>query len=373
VTFSADDHRHMGRALALAARGLYTTDPNPRVGCVLVKNGAIVGEGWHERPGAPHAEALALAAAGERARGATAYVTLEPCAHQGRTPPCADALIAAQVARVVCAGEDPNPLVNGQGATRLRAAGIAVETGCLRGAAEALNPGFLSRFRVGRPYVRVKIASSLDGRSALADGSSRWITGEAARADVQRLRARSSAIVTGAGTVRADDPRLTVRDPALSPTSRQPLRVVLGGTRGVPASAHVFEAPESALIFTPDSRMAWARAAAARGVKVESVAEGESGRVQLAAVLTSLARREVNEVLVEAGATLSGAFLSAGLVDELILYQAPTLLGPSARPLADWPLLTAMEQRPQLRLADLRQVGTDLRLTLVPAAPTERA
>jgi diaminohydroxyphosphoribosylaminopyrimidine deaminase / 5-amino-6-(5-phosphoribosylamino)uracil reductase len=373
VTFSADDHRHMGRALELAARGLYSTDPNPRVGCVLVKNGSTVGEGWHERPGAPHAEALALAAAGARAQGATAYVTLEPCAHHGRTPPCAEALVGARVARVVCAGLDPNPLVNGQGAARLATAGIVVETGCLRAAAEALNPGFLSRFRLGRPFVRVKIASSLDGRSALADGASRWITGEAARADVQRLRARSSAVLTGAGTVRADDPRLTVRDPALAPTGRQPLRVVVGGTRGVPASAHVFEAAESALIYTADSRLSWARAAAARGVKVESVAEGESGRVQLAAVLSSLARREVNELLVEAGATLSGAFLAAGLVDELIIYQAPTLLGPTARPLADWPQLTAMDQRPRLRLAELRQVGADLRLTLVPVPAAERA
>ena len=371
MSFSADDHRHMGRALELAARGLYTTDPNPRVGCVLVKGGTTVGEGWHERPGAPHAEALALAAAGARARGATAYVTLEPCAHQGRTPPCADALLASQVARVVCAGEDPNPLVHGQGINRLRTGGVTVEIGCLREAAEALNPGFLSRFRAGRPYVRVKIATSLDGRSALADGASRWITGEPARADVQRLRARSSAVLTGAGTVRADNPRLTVRDPALSPTGRQPLRVILGGGRGVPASAHVFEAADGALVYTPDSRVAWARAVAARGVKVESVAEAESGRVQLGAVLASLARREVNELLVEAGATLSGALLGAGLVDELVLYQAPTLLGAMARPLSEWPQLTAMEQRPQLRLVDLRQIGSDLRLILVPIARVE--
>jgi diaminohydroxyphosphoribosylaminopyrimidine deaminase / 5-amino-6-(5-phosphoribosylamino)uracil reductase len=366
VTFSGTDHRHMARALELAVRGLYTTDPNPRVGCVLVRGEEVVGEGWHERAGLAHAEVEALAQAGARARGATAYVTLEPCAHQGRTAPCVEALIAAGVERVVYAGPDPNPLVNGQGHARLAAAGIAVAAGCLRAAAEALNPGFLMRLRSGRPYVRVKLAASLDGRTALADGTSQWITGAAARADGQRLRARSSAVLTGAGTLLRDDPRLDVRtEAALGVVTRQPLRVVLAGRRALPAAAKVFASPGNCLLVAPDGG-AWATTLASDHVAVVTTPADAEGRVPLAVALELLARREVNELLVEAGATLAGAFVAAGLCDELVLYLAPCLLGPDARPLLGLPALASLAERARFRCLDRRQVGEDWRLTLTP-------
>jgi diaminohydroxyphosphoribosylaminopyrimidine deaminase/5-amino-6-(5-phosphoribosylamino)uracil reductase len=367
LTLTADDHRHMARALQLAEFGMYSTDPNPRVGCVLVRDGVVVGEGWHAKAGEPHAEVHALRSAGERARGATAYVTLEPCAHYGRTPPCADALVAAGVARVVHAVRDPFPRVDGAGLARLRDAGIAVDGDCLTPQAEALNVGFLQRLRTGRPYVRVKLASSLDGRTALADGTSRWITGVAARADVQRLRARSSAIVTGAATVLRDGARLTVRDPALDLRGRQPLRVVLDRDLAVSPEAPLYGEPGPVLVLTQAATESAARRAvlAARGVEVVDV-PCESAGLDLGEVLFELARRQANEVLVEAGPRLAGAFLEARLVDELVLYVAPHLLGPDALPLARLPKLDRMDARLDFELRDVRQVGADLRLTLKP-------
>jgi diaminohydroxyphosphoribosylaminopyrimidine deaminase/5-amino-6-(5-phosphoribosylamino)uracil reductase len=365
MSFDGDDHRYMARALQLAERGLYSTDPNPRVGCLLVRDGRVVGAGWHERAGEPHAEAHALRDAGERARGATAYVTLEPCAHHGRTPPCADALIAAGVVRVVYAVGDPFPHVDGAGAARLRAAGIAVDEGCLRGQAEALNPGFLRRLRTGRPYVRVKLASSLDGRAALANGASRWITGEAARADVQRLRARSSAILTGARTVLRDDARLTVRDPTLDLRGRRPLRVVLDPRREVRHDARLFAEPGHVLVVTAQGDALEPPSGGAAAVELLAVPDGPGG-LDLESVLVALAKRDVNELLVEAGPKLAGAFLAAGLADELVLYVAPHLLGDDALPLARMPRLDRIDRRTEFRIADVRQLGGDLRLTLLP-------
>jgi diaminohydroxyphosphoribosylaminopyrimidine deaminase / 5-amino-6-(5-phosphoribosylamino)uracil reductase len=363
---SAADHRYMGRALALAAEGLYSTDPNPRVGCVLVRDDAIVGEGFHARAGEPHAEVHALAAAGERARGATAYVTLEPCSHHGRTPPCADALVAAGVARVVYASADPNPRVDGGGAARLRAAGIATAAGCLEKAAIGLNPGFFSRMRRGRPFVRVKLGASLDGRTALASGRSQWLTGAAARADVQRLRARSSAILTGAATAHRDDPRLTVRDAALELHGRRPLRVVLDPRLTLAPDARMLGEPGPVLVITGSDDAGRRAALVARGAEVLCLPG--AGARDLGAVLAELARREVNELLVEAGARLAGAFIAAGLLDELVLYLAPHMLGHDALPLAVLPMLEELGDRWRFRYAGVRQVGEDLRLTLLPLA-----
>lgn len=367
MSFTAADHALMSRALELAHRGLYSTDPNPRVGCVLVRRGEVVGEGYHRRAGEAHAEVEALKVAGARAQGATAYVTLEPCAHHGRTPPCAAALIDARVARVIYGAADPDPRVNGAGAATLAAAGIEVAGGCLRTACEALNSGFRSRLTRGRPFVRLKLAASLDGRTALANGESKWITAEAARGDVQRLRARSSAILTGGATVRADDPRLTVRDSSLQMHGRIPLRVVLAGRDAIRADARVFREAGPCLVYTAQAQAPWLDAIRATGAAVEAVpAEGASHRPGLSAVLGSLAARGVNELLVESGPALAGGLLAAGLVDELVLYQAMTLLGPDAAPLAALPRLTSLLNRHAFRLLDLRQVGPDLRLTLVP-------
>jgi diaminohydroxyphosphoribosylaminopyrimidine deaminase/5-amino-6-(5-phosphoribosylamino)uracil reductase len=370
TAFTADDHRHMGRALELAAEGLYSTDPNPRVGCVLVRAGAVVGEGFHARAGDPHAEVLALAAAGPAARGATAYVTLEPCCHQGRTPPCTDALIAAGIAQVVYAAGDPNPAVAGGGAAALVAAGIATRAGCLEAAALAQNPGFHARLGRGRPYVRLKVAASLDGRTALANGNSQWLTGAAARADVQRLRARSSAILTGAATARRDDPRLTVRDDTLALRGRIPLRIVLDPALSLAPTARLFTEPGPVLVLAGAEADARAAALRARGAQV-CVLPAVAAR-DLGAVLRELARREVNELLVEAGARLAGAFLEAGLVDEFVLYLAPHLLGHDAAPLAMLPLLDDLGERWEFRFADVRQVGADLRLTLMPVGKGTR-
>ncbi|UGB37478.1 bifunctional diaminohydroxyphosphoribosylaminopyrimidine deaminase/5-amino-6-(5-phosphoribosylamino)uracil reductase RibD [Frateuria soli] len=378
ASFSALDHRHMEHALRLAGRGLYTTQPNPRVGCVIAHGERVVGSGWHRRAGEPHAEVFALHEAAEAARGATAYVTLEPCAHFGRTPPCADALVAAGVARVVIAAEDPFPRVAGRGTGKLRAAGITVESGLLREEARELNIGFFSRIERGRPWVRVKLAMSLDGRTALADGESKWITGEAARADVQRWRARSSAILTGSGTVLADNPRLTVRLPEdegsgfphgaageggdVFPVS--PLRVILDRQLRTPPGAHVLD-PGAPTLFMH------ARAATVPPhlAVVERVVLGaEGGHLDLQAALAELACREVNEVHVEAGPTLCGALLAAGLADELLLYVAPVLLGDTARPLLALPPLARMADRWRLRTLDRRMVGEDIRLRLRPAS-----
>ncbi len=454
MAFTATDHRHMAHALALAERGLFTTQPNPRVGCVIAHGDDMVGEGWHRRAGGPHAEVFALREAGEHARGATAYVTLEPCGLHGRTPPCADALIAAGAARVVIAAEDTSQ-AEGAGLARLRAAGITVETGLLREPARELNAGFFRRVENGRPFVRVKLAMSLDGRTALANGASQWITGQAARADVQRWRARSSAILTGSGTVLADNPRLTVRlpriavasdsaggagrseGPAASISSKPPLtqpfhpsalggegsqamrthsvaaakegqhaerpdsssiitavgtgqdavrlgslslgsaggegwregeafaplRVVLDRQLRTPAGSHVLDGSAPTLML----HGAGADADDDRFARVECIAVPvRDGRLDLTAVLALLAARQVNEVHVEAGPVLGGALLAAGLVDELLLYVAPVLLGDQARPLLQLPNLGDMVDRWQLRTIEQRMVGADWRLRLVP-------
>lgn len=358
------DHGHMARALELARHGLYSTPPNPSVGCVLVRDGRVVGEGFHRQAGGPHAEVVALAAAGANARGATAYVSLEPCAHFGRTPPCTDALLAAGIARVACALRDPNPRVDGAGLAVLARGGVAVESGLLAAESAELNRGFVRRMQSGRPWVTLKIAASLDGRTALADGSSRWITGEAARADVQRLRARAAAIVTGIGTVLADDPALTVRDPALELAGRRPLRVVLDSQLRIPATAQVLDAAAPTLVF--GAAAADAGALEARGARVEAL-PGRGGLLDLAALLERLGALECNEVVVEAGPTLAGGFLDAGLVDELVLYVAPCVLGDAARPMFALPRLERMAERRNFVLSETCQIGGDLRLRLRPA------
>ena len=354
----AHDVRHMAHALRLARRGLYGVDPNPRVGCVLVKDGQVVGEGWHERAGEPHAEIHALRAAGDRARGAAAFITLEPCSHQGRTPPCSDALIRAQIERAVVAMQDPNPQVAGKGLQALQNAGIDVEVGMLQMQAEALNPGFVSRMRRGRPFVRAKLASSLDGRTAMASGESKWITGTAARADVQKWRARSSAIIVGIETVLADDPRLDVRDIAVP---RQPLRVVVDSRLRVSPQAKVLQAPGSALVVTTVDDAA--RAEQLRGAGAEVIClSAETGRVDLAALMKNLAARGINEVLVESGAILCGALLQAQLLDEIVLYLAPSLMGEQARGMFNLPGLQRMGNRVSLEIQDMRAVGDDWRV-----------
>jgi diaminohydroxyphosphoribosylaminopyrimidine deaminase/5-amino-6-(5-phosphoribosylamino)uracil reductase len=351
------DSQWMAQALRLAELGLYTTSPNPRVGCVLVKQNKVVGEGWHERAGEPHAEVHALRAAGKLAKGATAYVTLEPCSHFGRTPPCADALIVAGVDRVVVAMHDPTPLGAGQGLQKLRATGIAVECGLMETAARELNIGFVSRMTRGTPWVRSKIAASLDGRTALANGASKWITGEAARRDVQHWRARSCAVLTGIGTVVADDPQLNVREISCA---RQPLRVVLDSELRISLEAKILQGGKT-LIYTASSDVAKQQAIKACGADVVTLA-GADGKVNMSAVMQDLAQRGINEVLVEAGRTLNGALLNAGLVDELVLYLAPQLLGDAARGLADLGELTYLQQRVALQWNDVRQVGDDLRI-----------
>jgi len=347
----------MVRALRLAERGLYATTPNPRVGSVIVQHGEIVGEGYHERAGEPHAEVRALQRAGERARGATVYVSLEPCSHHGRTPPCADALVQAGVGRVVAAMRDPNPLVAGQGLQRLRAAGIAVETGLCEEEARELNVGFVSRMTRQRPWLRVKTAASLDGRTALANGQSQWITGEAARRDGHRWRARSCAVMVGIGTLLADNPRLTVRE---IKTPRQPLRIVIDRGLAIPLDAHILEGG-NVLIASAHSERDKVRRLEELGAEVLWLPNAE-GKVDLGAVMRELARRELNEVLVESGSRLNGALIRTGVVDELIVYLAPHLLGDSARGMFDLGELTALDQRIELTIRDVRRFDADLRV-----------
>ncbi len=363
MKFSAFDEVAMRRALELAVRGLYSTAPNPRVGAVLARDGEIVGEGWHERPGQPHAEPHAIRDAGERAHGATAYVTLEPCNHHGRTPPCVDALLAAGVRRVVYAVGDPNPRVNGSGAARLRAAGVVVEAGLLEREAEELNAGFMMRMRKGRPFVRLKSAASLDGRTALANGKSKWITSEESRADVQHWRAQSGAILTSAATVLADDPRLDVR----IETPRQPLRVVLDRRRRVKKNARILKPPGDVVLFAGGP----ARGKASKDRPAETFGRARIERVRivrghldLARVFARLAELEVNDVLVECGPRLAGALLSAGLVDEWLLYYAPMLLGSDARPLAALPTISRIASAKRFELSESKQFGPDVRLRL---------
>jgi len=367
-----EDFRFMARAIRLAEQGLYTTHPNPRVGCVLVRDGEIVGEGFHHRAGEPHAERNALAAAGERARAATAYVTLEPCCHHGKTPPCSDGLIEAGVARVVVAMTDPNPLVAGQGIAQLEAAGIRVDQGVMTDQAMALNPGFIARMSRGRPFVRCKLAMSLDGRTAMASGESKWITGADARQDVQRLRARSDAIVTGIGTVLADDPSMNVRLSAAELPGvasdaylPQPLRVVLDPDLQISPAARLLNLPGETLIVTASGDAGRRQALLAVGAEVIRLPRHGIG-IDLDLLMEGLAERGINEVLIESGPTLAGAAVAADVVDELVIYAAPILMGSDARGLLNLPALTEMKDRIALEILDLRTVGADLRIRARP-------
>ncbi|WP_236177292.1 bifunctional diaminohydroxyphosphoribosylaminopyrimidine deaminase/5-amino-6-(5-phosphoribosylamino)uracil reductase RibD [Pseudomonas qingdaonensis] len=362
------DAHYMARALELARKGLYSTHPNPRVGCVIVRDGQVVGEGWHVRAGEPHAEVHALRQAGELARGACAYVTLEPCSHHGRTPPCAEALVKAGVARVVAAMQDPNPQVAGQGLKRLADVGIEVASGVLEAEARALNPGFLKRMEHGLPLVRVKLAMSLDGRTAMASGESQWITGPAARSAVQRLRARSSVVLTSAQSVLADNARMTVRADELGldagstalAMARPPLRVLIDGRLRLPLTAPFFQAGPVLVVTAAAPVAQYAEA----GHDLLSL-PGTDGHVDLPALLRELARRGASEVLVEAGPGLAGAFAQQGLVDEYQLFIAAKFLGSSARPLLDWPL-ARMSEAQALNITDMRAVGDDWRVTAIP-------
>ncbi|UCV02982.1 bifunctional diaminohydroxyphosphoribosylaminopyrimidine deaminase/5-amino-6-(5-phosphoribosylamino)uracil reductase RibD [Dechloromonas denitrificans] len=357
MSFTAVDHGMMAHALQLAERALWTTSPNPRVGCVLVRAGEIVGEGWHEKAGEPHAEVHALRAAGDKARGATAYVTLEPCSHHGRTPPCAEALIAAGVTRVVAAMSDPNPLVAGQGLALLQAAGIETACGLLEDEARELNIGFVARMTRGRPWLRLKAAASLDGKTALNNGVSQWITGPEARRDGHRWRARACAILTGIGTVRDDDPQLSVRDVA---TTRQPLRVVVDSRLETPLTARILQGGPVLIAGAMENaeKEALLRSAGAEVLILPNAA----GKVDLKDLLEELGRRGVNEVHAESGFKLNGSLLREGLVDELLLYLAPCLIGHQASGLFNLPELTTLAGKRLLQVRDLRQIGEDIRL-----------
>lgn len=355
--FSAVDHGMMARALQLAEKGLWTTSPNPRVGCVLVNNGEIVGEGFHERAGQPHAEVNALQMAGSRARGATAYVTLEPCAHFGRTPPCAEALIASGVARVVAAMRDPNPLVSGKGLSMLAAAGIETTHGLLEDEAHELNIGFVSRMTRGRPWLRLKTAASLDGKTALNNGLSQWITGAEARQDGHRWRARACAILTGIGTVRDDDPQLTVRHLGVS---RQPLRVVVDSKLDISVQAKVLQGGNVLVVGAVDN-LQKREALRSTGVEV-IILPNDAGKVELKALLEELGRRGINEVHAEAGFKLNGSLMREGLVDELLIYLAPCLIGHDASGMFNLPVLSSLESKRQLAIRDLRLIGADIRV-----------
>ncbi|WP_017347901.1 bifunctional diaminohydroxyphosphoribosylaminopyrimidine deaminase/5-amino-6-(5-phosphoribosylamino)uracil reductase RibD [Pantoea sp. A4] len=364
------DQHYMARALELARRGRFTTTPNPNVGCVIVREGEVVGEGWHHRAGEPHAEVHALRMAGEKARGATAYVTLEPCSHHGRTPPCCDALIAAGVTRVVAAMQDPNPQVAGRGLYRLQQAGIEVSHSLMAAEAEALNRGFLKRMRTGFPWVQLKLGASLDGRTALANGESQWITSPQARQDVQRLRAASSAILSTSATVLADDPSLTVRWEELDqPTRellsqdalRQPVRVIVDSQNRVTPQHRLITQPGETWLMRPQpDNQLWPDSVSQIAVPLRE------SQLDLVAMLMLLGKQQINSVWVEAGATFAGALLQAGVVDELIVYLAPKLLGDEARGLCALPGLSQLIDAPQFTFSDIRQVGPDLRLTLTP-------
>ncbi len=354
---NAADHEYMARALQLAQRGLYTTTPNPRVGCVIVRDGVVVGEGWHERAGAPHAEIHALAAAGDRARGATAYVSLEPCHHHGRTPPCDEALIAAGVARVEAAMHDPDPRTAGLGLERIKQAGVATATGVLENEARELNIGFVSRLTRGRPWVRMKIAASLDGKTALLNGKSRWITGEAARSDGHHWRARACAVLTGIGTVRDDDPQLTVR---AVDTTRQPRRVVIDSRLETPLTARILAGGGVLIACAVEDKTKIVQLQN-QGAEV-IVMPNPAGKVELPALMQELGRREINELHVEAGCKLNGSLINEGCVDELLLYFAPCLIGDRARGMAELPELADLGGRRALRIGETRMVGSDLRI-----------
>lgn len=359
----ANHEYYMARSLQLAERGRYTADPNPCVGCVIVKDDTIVGEGWHQKAGEGHAEVNALAGAGDQAYQADCYVTLEPCSHFGKTPPCADALIAAGVKRVIIAMTDPNPLVSGQGIEKLQSAGIDVIVGILTEQAERLNRGFCQRMRIKRPFVRSKIAMSVDGKTAMASGESKWITGAEARQDVQKLRAESSAILTGIGTIIADNPSLTVRPEGrwypVEQAIRQPLRVIVDSQLNIPADSKVLTDSQPTLIATLTENT---RQLDADIIQLPS----QSEQVDLNVLMFELAQRQINSVMVEAGAKLNGALLQLGLIDELVIYMAPKLMGDSAKGLFHLPGLNEMSQAIDLAIMDMRAVGKDWRITLKP-------
>jgi diaminohydroxyphosphoribosylaminopyrimidine deaminase / 5-amino-6-(5-phosphoribosylamino)uracil reductase len=354
---NAADREFMRRALDLASRGLYTATPNPRVGCVVVRDGAVVGNGWHEKAGLPHAEVLALKEAGDRARSATLYVNLEPCSHHGRTPPCVEAIIPAGIKRVVAAMQDPNPKVSGSGFARLRAAGIEVESGLMEDEARELNIGFVARMTRGRPWVRMKIAASLDGRTALANGKSQWITGESARADGHRWRARACAILTGHGTVRDDDPQLNVRG---VDTPRQPLKIVVDSRFETPLSARLLRDGKTLVAGAVNEagRITALKEAGADAVIIPN----DRGKVELFKLMEELGRRELNEIHVEGGAKLNGSLLQAGVVDELLVYLAPSVIGDSGRGMFHLPELTELSQAKMLEIFEVERIGEDLRI-----------
>jgi diaminohydroxyphosphoribosylaminopyrimidine deaminase/5-amino-6-(5-phosphoribosylamino)uracil reductase len=360
--FTAEDHAFMARALQLTERGRDTATPNPNVACVIVKEGRVIGEGVHVRAGEPHAEALALAACTESPEGATVYVTLEPCAHQGRTPPCADALVQAKVARVVAALEDPNPLVHGRGATTLRDGGVQVDIGLMAAEAEEVHRGFLHRMRFGRPWMRIKSAASIDGRIALANGESKWITGEAARRDVHALRARSCAMLTGIGTVLRDDPELTVRH---VPALRQPRRIVIDSRLDIDPNAKILKG-ERPIIFTVSTDAAKRKRLTDLGAEVVDapIDPNKPGKTDLAAVAQALGARGFNEVTVETGRQLNGSLLAAGVIDEIVLYLAPRILGDTAQGLFALPEFKHLDEAIHPRIVDVRAIGGDWRFTM---------
>lgn len=363
-SFSRFDSQCMAKALNLAEKGLYTTHPNPRVGCILAKQGKVIGQGFHVQAGEPHAEINALRSATESTIGATAYVTLEPCSHTGRTPPCANALIAAGVERVVVAMQDPNPQVAGRGLRMLQQAGIRTEKGLLEVEARALNPGFIKRMETGLPWLRVKLAMSLDGRTAMASGESEWITGSAARRDVQHLRARADAILTGSGTMQYDNPSLNVRlsseELGIDTEVRQPLRVLLDRQGRINVDANTLNLPGNILIFTQADLTL-------PNTNVEIIQQVPAQAIDLQNVLETLAKRQINEVHVEAGETLCGALLAKDLVDEIIVYMAPHIMGNGARGLFNLPELQDMQDRIPLKIQDVRAVGDDWRIIAIPA------
>lgn len=367
--FTKADHEYMSLALHLAEQGLYTTTPNPRVGCVLVNNSQIIGQGAHLKAGEPHSEIMALRDAEAKfpnlIQGADAYVTLEPCSHFGRTPPCADALIKAGVKHVIAAMQDPNPQVAGKGLARLNAAGIDTEHGLMEAQARELNAGFISRMTQNRPFVRVKIAASLDGKTALANGESKWITGEAARQDVQHWRARSCAILTGIGTVLADDPQMNVRN---IPSARQPLRVVVDSQLRISPQAKILAGGNTLIAYVLDKENK-ADALSKAGVELVK-AQSNDGKVCLKQLLRHLAERGINEVMVEAGQTLNGALLTLNLIDEFLFYYAPTLLGSDARGMLAIPALESMQNRTELSLIEVRQFAQDIRVRAKPISKT---
>jgi len=357
MPFTQSDREHMARALVLAERGLYTTTPNPRVGCVIVRGDEVVGEGWHEAAGKPHAEVNALEQAGARAQGATAYVTLEPCSHHGRTPPCADALAKAGIARVIAAMQDPNPRVAGEGFARLAAAGIDVEHGLMDHEARELNIGFVSRMTRDRPWVRMKVAASLDGRIALANGKSQWITGQAARSDGHHWRARACAVLTGIGTLKDDDPRLDVRHVH---TPRQPLKVLIDSRLEAPPAARLFNGGRT-LVFAAAEYPERAQALRARGAEI-AVLPNAHGKVALGEMLKELGRREINELHVEAGFRLNGSMLEEGCVDELLVYLAPSVIGDSGRGMFRLAAISDLAEQRRFSIADVAQIGEDVRI-----------